>query len=289
MPNRGNFHLAAAIEQDHLALHFQPRICAHSLQVIGAEALLRWNPTGEQWIGVSALSQFEAPEFSHLWSWKLEQVRTAFATLRARGWQPTPDYPEFFISLNLSHKQIASHAWVEQVLDLLDDCGVPGQCLEVELTEQGAVHDFPFVSTAFELLRNAGVTIALDDFPEGGSSFLRLSQFKFDKVKIDRTLVPQLGDPVAAWLKKRQLVSDFIGMIGRTGASVVVEGIERDMQHKFFRKLDVAEWQGFHWGGAVSLDALVPRIACLAPGTTVSSSNATPEPANAATFIALGA
>jgi EAL domain-containing protein (putative c-di-GMP-specific phosphodiesterase class I) len=176
---------------------------------------------------------------------------------------PTSDDPGFSISLNLSHKQFQTEAWAQQIFQLLERTGIPGACLEVELTEQGGIEEGLWVESAFEHLRAQGVAISLDDFPEGGSSLLRLARFKFDKVKIDRCMVPAMGESQEVWRKKREILSDLVDLIRDTGAEAVVEGVERVEQHNFLACLPIREWQGFLWGGAVPLDALAPRLRCL--------------------------
>lgn len=262
MPS-ARFELAAAIERGELALHFQPRVTADSLQVVGAEALLRWRRDGVRWEGVPTVAELTADEFALLWRWELHQVGALFAQLKRSGWLPSASAPGFFVSLNLSYKQITSRCWADELLEMIEDSGVPGQCLEMELTEQGVVEDFVFAASSFELLGEAGVTIALDDFPEGGSSFLRLAQFNFDKVKVDRVMVPKMTDPVHVWQKKRDILADLSQIVARTGAALVIEGIEANAQYEFLRPLGAAEWQGFLWGKAVPFQELLSRVPAL--------------------------
>lgn len=268
---RRRFDLAAAIERDELALHFQPRVAADSLQVIGAEALLRWKRDGVRWEGVPAVAELSADEFALLWRWELCRLRVLFARLKRNGWLPSASVPGFFVSLNLSYKQMTSQCWADELLEMMGDSDVPGQCLEIELTEQGVVEDFEFADSSFELLRKTGVAIALDDFPEGGSSFLRLAQFSFDKVKVDRVMVPKISDPIHVWQKKREILADLARIVARTGATLVIEGIETNAQYEFLSTLGAAEWQGFLWGKAVPFHELLGQVPGLCPAAAEPS------------------
>lgn len=256
------FDLHRAMHMGRLMLHYQPRVHANltTVRTIGAEALLRWTPDGATWTGVPALDELTEDEFELLWSWKMAQIKEAFAILRQAGWRPVVNDPQFFLSLNLSHKQLGTGKWADQVLDLLCEAGVPGQCIEIELTEQGSVPDIVMAFSSFEQLRAAGVTLALDDFPEGGSSFVRLAQFKFDKVKVDRSMVPDTLESVATWMNKRRILQDLTAIIIRAGATVVIEGVERERQHRFLHTLGVSEWQGYLWGKPAPIEQL---LACL--------------------------
>jgi EAL domain-containing protein (putative c-di-GMP-specific phosphodiesterase class I) len=258
-----NFRLASAIADDQLALHYQPRLCAESMQVVGAEALLRWNSNGGGWHGVAALNDLDADEFDQLWRWNLTCVAQAFEQLKRLGWRPTESRPGFFISLNLSCKQIGSSCWADELLAMIKASDVPFQCVEVELTEHGGTDDFEVAVSSFEQVRNAGVAISLDDFPEGGSSFMRLAHLMFDKVKIDRGMVPKASDPVSVWMKKRDILGDLRTMVERMGARLVIEGIERYVQYSFLSSLEPHEWQGFLWGRAIPLSELIPRLCCI--------------------------
>lgn len=254
------FDLESAIAAGRLSLFFQPRVAGPRREMVGVEGLLRWRCDQRGWIGVHAISELSADEFTMLWRWELEQVERAFQALRTAGLiHDSPAARKFFISLNLSYKQLQDDAWAQQVLDLLRRTRTPGCYLEVELTEQGTAADDMLTLSAFERLRGAGVAIALDDFPEGGASMLRLAQIRFDKVKIDRCMVPQYRDSMSIWTNKRAILSDLIAMIGRAGAEVVIEGVEQDAQFHFLSALPVSEWQGFLWGGAVPLEQIVAR------------------------------
>lgn len=259
MSDAERFDLRQAIAREQLALHFQPRVVAGGMRMIGAEALLRHSTDGKNWHGVDGLASLSADEFGLLWQWKMGQLARCFAALRNCGWNPAPGAPGFFVSLNLSHEQLGSEAWAQQLLDALGANRIPGSCIEVELTEQGTVTDVMLASSAFERVRAAGVVLALDDFPEGGASFLRLAQFKFDKVKLDRCMLPVLEDPVSVWMKKRTILKDLLGVIERNGAVPVLEGVEREAQYRFLSGLGITEWQGYLWGKAVPLHELLER------------------------------
>jgi EAL domain-containing protein (putative c-di-GMP-specific phosphodiesterase class I) len=233
------------------------------MQVVGAEALLRWNGNGGGWHGVAALNKLCADEFDDLWRWNLSCVARAFAQLKRAGWRPTEVRPGFFISLNLSCKQISSNTWADELLRMIRQSDVPFRCVEVELTEHADAENFAAAAVAFERVRNAGVAISLDDFPEGGSSFMRLAHLMFDKVKIDRGMLPGVDDTVSVWMRKREILRDLQIMVERTGARIVIEGIERHVQYSFLSSLQPMEWQGFLWGRAIPLSELMPRLSCL--------------------------
>ena len=253
------FSLRSAIEQNRLALFYQPRISAKTLKLVGAEALLRWQVDEGRWASVPDLHMLSASEFAELWSWKLEQIKGAFEQIRGQCGYQVCGAP-FVLSLNLSYKQLHSYEWATQLLAMLAASDAPNECFEVELTEQHGFRDLVIEESSFEMAREAGVALTLDDFPEGGQSFLRLAQFKFDKVKIDRSLVPSASDSARVWLMKKELLRGLLEIISKAGASSVIEGIENEMHYKFLSELPVHEWQGYYWGRAMPLAELLPAL-----------------------------
>jgi EAL domain-containing protein (putative c-di-GMP-specific phosphodiesterase class I) len=260
MNQRPHFDLRAAIAADRLTLFFQPRMSDDAERIIGAEALLRWSPCGKEWSGVPGLSDMEREDFDLLWRWTMHHLVQVVAALRARGWNPRADARPFFLSLNVSQKQLASDQWARELLALLAELDLPGSAIEVELTEQSCALDHVLVSVSLERLRAAGVSIALDDFPEGGSSFLLLSRFQFDKVKLDRCMVPMEDEAVSIRFKKKHILEDLLNMIERNNASSVLEGVEKPVQHRFLHCLSIKEWQGYLWGRPMPLQSLMQHL-----------------------------
>jgi EAL domain-containing protein (putative c-di-GMP-specific phosphodiesterase class I) len=252
-----DFDLRRAIDAGCLDLYFQPRVNAEGAGIVGAEALLRWTPDGTTWTSVHCLGELDSEEFGLLWRWTMDRLTDVIRKLRQHGWAPTQLRPDFFISLNLSQRQLATDEWARELMLMLKQSEVPGACIEVEITEQGALFDYVAASSALEMLRSAGVQIALDDFPEGGASFLLLSRLRFDKVKIDRCMVPTQDEAVSIWLKKRNVLEDLLMIIARTGAGAVLEGVESPVQHRFLAPLAIDEWQGYLWGKPMPLNNLL--------------------------------
>lgn len=253
------FSLQDAIQNKRLALFYQPRVSAETLKPTGAEALLRWQEDEGQWSSVPDLHRLSCDEFAELWKWKLGQVKEALNLIREQCGYYSQGVP-FVVSLNLSHKQLHSYEWATRLLRMLAESDAPNECLEIELTEHHGLRDLIVEESSFEMAREAGVCLTLDDFPEGGQSFLRLAQFKFDKVKIDRSLVPTAADSAKVWLTKKELLRGLLAIIDRMGASSVIEGIENELHYKFLSGLPVHEWQGYYWGKAMPLAELLLMV-----------------------------
>jgi EAL domain-containing protein (putative c-di-GMP-specific phosphodiesterase class I) len=254
-------HLDSALRENRLVLHYRPRISSRLLQLVGAGESLRWNSGENGWIDAPATSHFSAEHFSRLWEWKLIQLERNFNDLKQLQLSSAPDRPCFFLSLKLSPLQLDSIDWAIQLLDSIKRAGISGSCVEVALMKQDVPLNDAVAEWSFEAVRQAGVSLTLGGFPLGRSSFLSLSRYKFDKVKIDKSLLPSTYDPLTVWSKRRLLLKGLISTINSLGIEVILDGIDRETHFNFFRELPVVEWQGLQWGPAIEFNALMHLLA----------------------------
>jgi EAL domain-containing protein (putative c-di-GMP-specific phosphodiesterase class I) len=145
-------------------------------------------------------------------------------------------------------------------MDAVDRFDVPGECIEIVLTGKTDLLDRSLLELNFEHVRHAGISITLDDFPVAESSFLQLAEYKFDKVKFSKALMPSLSDSVAIWSKKRELLNILAAAAKSIGVSVVLTGVDREAHFNFFRELAVDEWQGRYFGDVGQLSDMDTRI-----------------------------
>ena len=122
--------------------------------------------------------------------------------------------------------------------------------LELEITESVLMQDSPAVIASLHRLRAMGVRIALDDFGTGYSSLSYLRQFPFNKIKIDRAFVQEIGDPNTA-----AIVRAVVGLGERVGAAITVEGVETTEQLERVREEGCTEVQGYLFSPPLSADA----------------------------------
>ncbi|MCO7218333.1 EAL domain-containing protein [Klenkia sp. PcliD-1-E] len=254
---------------DQLAVHYQDIVCLPEGQVVGQEALLRWqHPTRGPISPVEFIPLAEENgSIVPIGTWVLRQaVHHAAALSRAAGRPLT-------MSVNVSSRQLHENDFVDQVVDALQAAGLPAGQLLLEVTESVLVDDVTAVVDRLARLRSVGVKIAIDDFGTGYSSLSYLRQLPADRIKIDRSFVADLSSGGAA----ATLVSTIIELARSLGLDVVAEGVETVDQRDQLSALHCSHGQGWLFGrpaapGAPSqMASAVDRIA--APGLSVSSTS----------------
>ncbi len=242
--------MRAALAADQMELHYQPLVDMRSGRVTGFEALLRWNKPGHGWISPAEIIPIaEATGFIvEIGGWALRRACTD-----ARRW------PDLCVAVNVSSIHVRMPTFHEEVAAILWETGLPPERLEIEITESVLLDHGDEVLENLKRLRHQGVRIALDDFGTGYSSLSYLTEFPFDKVKVDRSFVRDLqGRP-----EKVAVVEAIARMARALSMNVTVEGVETQAQLDVLRakRCDVA--QGFLYSPArpaSEVMALIDRI-----------------------------
>ncbi len=246
--------LRAAIGTAQFALHYQPQFEIVSNRVCGFEALLRWtHPTRgpispEQFIPLAEETGLILP----LGEWVLREACREAATWAL----------PLGIAVNLSIVQIQQANLCEVVLDVLRQTGLQPHRLELEVTESLFLKSSARSQDVLRSLKALGVRISMDDFGTGYSSLATLLAFPFDKIKIDRSFVCQIG----ASDKGAAIVRAILGLGESLNMPVTAEGIETEEQFEFLRRYRCAEIQGFLCGKPRPIDEY---RALLAPPPTL--------------------
>ena len=235
--------LRTAVETQQFVLHYQPRIDMISGELIGAEALIRWQHPQRGLVGpveFIALTE-ESGLIVPIGAWVMETVCAQQAAWAAGGVQTVP------IAVNLSSVQFAKSDVLQTVLDTLARHALPPGQLTLELTESAVMDDPQAAAETLLALRKLGVGLALDDFGTGYSSLAHLRRFPFDSVKIDRSFVTEItSNPDDA-----AIATAIISMAHHLNLKVVAEGVETQGQFNFLRAHQCDEMQGFLFGPAV--------------------------------------
>jgi len=235
--------LRTAVAEQQFVLHYQPRVDMISGELVGAEALIRWQHPQRGLVGPSdfiALTE-ETGLIVPLGAWVLEQACAQQARWLAAGIGIVP------IAVNLSSVQFETGDLVQTVGKALAAHGLASKWLVLELTESAVMNDSDRAAVTLQTLRKLGVGLALDDFGTGYSSLAHLKRFPFDSVKIDRSFVTDVTrNPNDA-----AIAGAIIAMAHGLKLKVVAEGIETQGQFNFLRTLGCDEMQGFLFGAAV--------------------------------------
>jgi diguanylate cyclase (GGDEF)-like protein/PAS domain S-box-containing protein len=227
--------LRLALERDEFRLHFQPQIELTTGRIIGAEALLRWAPDQDpispaRFIPVLEETGLIVP----VGRWVLEQ-----ACKTAKDWH-VKGFSGFRIAVNLAVRQLRQADIVQQIKEVLHDCDLAPEYLEIELTESTLV-DTSISKKNLQRLEQMGVRLAIDDFGTGYSSLSYLKQYSIDVLKIDRTFIQDINKDS----DDDAVTSAIVALSHQLDMKVIAEGVETLEQLEFLKKLNCDQAQGF--------------------------------------------
>jgi diguanylate cyclase (GGDEF)-like protein/PAS domain S-box-containing protein len=230
-------NLYRALEREELFLHFQPQVSLQSGNIVGVEALVRWQHPE---MGLVSPAKFiplaeENGLIGVIGKWVLHT-----ACAQAKAWQNDGLTP-VRIAVNLSGRQLERINIVQEVDDVLKDTGLDPCYLELELTESSVMKRAERAVKTLDAFRELGITIAIDDFGTGYSSLSYLKRFPVDRLKIDRSFIrdiPQDANDVA-------LARSIVALGHSLNLSVVAEGVETVAQRELLASMGCDEMQGF--------------------------------------------
>ncbi len=229
--------LRGALARDELSVHYQARLSADGLSILGVEALLRWN--SPELGSVPPASFIPIAEESGLildiGAWVLQKACGQLAAWAQESGAPPA------LSVNLSARQFSDPELLTVVSRALQDSGYPAERLELEITESIVMRDTRRAIQVMHRIRDLGVHLALDDFGTGYSSLGQLKNYPLDTLKIDRTFVAELSES----RRDRAIVQAIITMGHTLGLGVVAEGVETREQLIFLREQGCDQIQGY--------------------------------------------
>lgn len=243
--------LRRALEQDEIQVHYQPIVSLRGDEVVGFEALVRWeHPTR----GTVMPGDFIPLAEQIGLVGRIGERVLMRACGQLASWRATLD-AELFVSVNLSAVQVRQGRLVHQVKEALKHAGLPADALKLEITEGVLIEHLETAAVVLEELRSLGVTLSLDDFGTGYSSLSYLHQLPIDAIKVDRTFVSRMGEQS----RGGAMVHAIVQMANTLGIEVVAEGVENGEHAQMLRGLGCDYGQG-HFYGTPATAALAERL-----------------------------
>lgn len=237
-----------ALINDEFVLCYQPQIDLKTLQIVGAEALVRWHHPE---MGLLPPDRFiplaeDTGLIGNLGEWVLRTACKQVQAWRQAGF----DLPK--IAVNLSVRQLEKKGFAQIVAGILEECSMEPSSLELELTESVLMQ----TKEAFKVLEELdtlGTHLSVDDFGTGYSSLSYLKQLPIQKLKIDRSFISD----VTATGNNEAIVRAVIAMAKTLGLRAVAEGVENDEQAAFLRREGCDHAQGFLYGHPVTSEVFL--------------------------------
>lgn len=236
--------LRGAVERGELFLHYQPQLNLSSNQIIAVEALVRWcHPV----LGHLPPAKFipvaeETGQIEAIGVWVLDEALRQVSIWRRQG------HPGLRVAVNVSARQLRHGGIVETVTQALQRHRVPGQALELELTETVAMHDPERIARLMDELRKLGVMLTIDDFGTGYSNLAYLKQLPLSCLKLDRSFVAEIETDT----NDAAICTGAIQLARSLGISVVAEGVESAAQLEILLRLGCETAQGYHISRPIS-------------------------------------
>ena len=230
--------LAAVIAHQQIAVVFQPQINPVTGEVLGAEALARWDR-------VAGAEQLFARAAAAGLSESLSRLVQHKALRAAAAWEGP--LRRLRLSVNLLPDEMSSDSYVDWLLDEVRSVGIDPKRVTIEVTESALLSDLDTVAGHLDRIRQAGLKVALDDFGTGYASLAYLGTLPLDALKIDRGLIARIGTSE----RDRIVVRSIFSLARDLGLNIIVEGVESTAQLVLLAEWGCDLYQGFLGAGAL--------------------------------------
>ncbi|WP_159736927.1 putative bifunctional diguanylate cyclase/phosphodiesterase [Vibrio atypicus] len=236
-----NMGLHNAIKNNELVVHFQPKVNLETQNIVGAEALVRW-----QHPKLGLLPPFDFLEVAEKTDLIIEIDKWVFrkvANLVTEWKQAGINLENLMISVNFSARMFYKTDLAEQLQEILDETECKPEQLLLEITERDMMRDFETCSRTIEKLRARGYKIAIDDFGTGYSSLSMLKNLSADCIKLDRTFIQDVNSSKLDY----EITSAILKLAQVLNLSVIAEGVETESHVDTLRKIGCRCAQGYYF------------------------------------------
>lgn len=238
--------LRLAVDRDEFELLYQPQVQVESGDIVGMEALIRWNHpqrgtlTPVHFIEIAE----ETGLIVSIGRWVIEQACRQHQRWVAQGCAPMR------ISVNISAMQFYQMDFCTMIRVILEDTGMPPRCLKLELTESMFMNDVEAVIKTLQELHDLGVKLAIDDFGTGYSNLSYLRRFPIDRLKVDQSFIRGIEhEPV-----NMEIVRTIAALAKSMSLELVAEGVETEIEMNMAEASGCGLVQGYKFSRPLSAD-----------------------------------
>jgi diguanylate cyclase (GGDEF)-like protein len=246
--------LSKAIQRNEFAIYYQPIISLISYQIIGFEALLRWQHPKQ---GLIMPNDFipiaeETGQIVQVDNWVLAEA----AKQLCRWHSEFPSDNPLSVSVNISGRRFLQRDLADYIKNVLAETGANPECLKLEITESAVIENIENATQTLMKIKDLGIQVSLDDFGKGYSSLNYLQQFPVDALKIDHSFISTMNTP-----KNLQIVHSVMNLANSLGLKVVAEGVETGEQIIQLTGMNCQYVQGFLFSRPLPLMAATALLA----------------------------
>jgi diguanylate cyclase (GGDEF)-like protein len=244
--------LRQALTREEFALQYQPQVNMETGEIFSVEALLRWPQPGAEPMPCAEFISLaeETGLILPIGKWVLCQ-----ACKQLKQWH-NAGFAGMRMAVNLSARQFSQPHFVDMVLEIISEAGLPPTALDLEITETLLLQGTDEIVTTLNQLSSKGIRLSLDDFGTGYASLAYLLRFPMHAIKIDQSFVRNIGlDPNAT-----ALITAIIVLANSLNMTILAEGVETPQQVSFLLEQGCTTGQGFYYSEAVPGDVLIDML-----------------------------
>lgn len=241
-----------AMKTDQFCLHYQPKIDLQTMDIVGLEALIRWDHPKH---GLIFPNEFIDLAEKHdliidLGHWVIHAVCKQQDTWRKQG---TPLFP---VAINVSAKQLTDSMLLTTVLSALNKYNLPASLLEIEVTESCFIDNLDAAMAVLTQLTEEGLSVSLDDYGTGYAGLSLIKSLPIHALKIDRSFIRDIRNDNS----DAMIVASTISLAKNLGLKVIAEGVESKEQLIHLKVIGCDQVQGFYLQRPVSAQEITPRL-----------------------------
>ncbi|HVF95170.1 MAG TPA: EAL domain-containing protein [Sphingomonas sp.] len=233
--------LGQAIGRGELSLVYQPIVSRDSIEIVGFEALVRWNT--EEYGPISPATFIPIAEETNI-------IHELGDWILTEALQVMKRWPGQYVSVNFSPRQFRRQNFVGHIMESVQRAGIVPARLQIEITETAIFDDAERAAETLYKLRQMGFRIALDDFGTGYSSLYNIRKFALDSLKIDRSFIDGMGRE----RESAAIVHSIIHLGRALGLEIIAEGVETEVQVQALRLAGASHLQGYFFSRPVTAD-----------------------------------
>lgn len=228
--------LRKAILNKELVIFYQAKLCAKSLQVVGFEALVRWNHPQKGLL---------APDYFIPWAQESSLISDIGryvileTVAQIQKWHNL-GFNHLTVSVNVVAQQLHRGELIHDIDQALQRFPIAAHALELEISESTLIDNSQYIKDILQQVKQRQIMISLDDFGKGYSSLAYLNEFPIDIIKIDRSFIAKIGNQ-----KQEAIIGAMVAMAKTMGMRLVAEGVETEQQALFLKQLDCEVLQGY--------------------------------------------
>jgi EAL domain-containing protein (putative c-di-GMP-specific phosphodiesterase class I)/GGDEF domain-containing protein len=226
-----------AIKNDKFKIVYQPKIDLETNEVMGTEALLRWDNDGKSNMSTAKFIKIaeDAGIISDITKWVIKN-----AVEQLKKWQE--DGIKTKIAVNISSKDLKNDSIIDYTVNCIKASQIEATMLEFELTERTIVENENRAEYLLNRIKDIGIRISLDDFGTGHNSLVHLIRLPIDYIKIDKIFIDNIHD-----IHNRNLIQGVINLVHNLGMKVIAEGVETEEQMMLLSDMGCDNIQGYYF------------------------------------------